>query len=75
MSAYVYGCSQDPAHPRREVVHAMREDPEVRCSVCDAVMHRIPQPFKFYNNPADTLMNKLDQGYRNYRIKKARQHA
>lgn len=72
---YVYGC-QDPTHPRREVVHAMNDNPEVRCPICRTAMHRIPQRVRFYMNPTDVLLNEYDAKYRAFRARKAReQHA
>jgi hypothetical protein len=62
MPTYVYGC-QNPSHPRTEVVHGMTETVEVRCGVCQGLMHRIPQAFRYYHNPFLTLRAHLEDKY------------
>lgn len=69
---YIYGCS-DKSHPRVFMAHRMMDNPEVFCSTCGKPLHRVPQAFQFYNNPTDTLLNNLDDGYRKYRARKAKQ--
>ena len=64
---YVYGCKQ--GH-REEVVHSMKEDPVVVCSVCGKQMHRIPQPVMHYHNPALTLVDQMESEYIQYRNKR-----
>ena len=60
MPTYVYGCD-NPDHPRREVVHRVDEELDVVCEVCGGIMHRIPQPFNFYQNPSDVRFEELSQ--------------
>jgi|SRR3990167_4168735 len=45
MAVYVYACPIR-THPRREVVHSMKEDPTIKCK-CGRIMKRVPQPFRF----------------------------
>lgn len=67
---YVYGCD---CGNREDVVHPMvAPHTVVACSQCGSWMHRVPQAFTWYHNPVDTLLDKLDEGYRNYRTKKAK---
>lgn len=70
MATYVYGCSKDKQHKRKTVQHSMKDNPRVLCDECDAEMLRIPQGFKFYMNPGDVLLNKLEDKYRAWRGKK-----
>lgn len=69
---YVYTCSTHTAH-REEVIHSMQASPVVPCPLCGEQMHRVPQAVRWYLNPGDVLLNQLDDGYRKYRARKARQ--
>jgi putative FmdB family regulatory protein len=71
MPVYVYGCPE--CGRRVEVVHAWGDNPMVTCAFCKVELHRIPQLFTHYNNPAQTLVNMLDDKYRVWRSKKERQ--
>lgn len=70
MATYIYGCTKDKKHKRKTVQHNMNDNPRVLCDECGAEMRRIPQGFKFYMNPGDTLLNSLDDKYRAWRGKK-----
>lgn len=78
MPTYVYQC---PAHPttehRKEVVHSVNDQLAVLCDECQGVMHRIPQPFRWYMDPRAVLVDYMDGKYRDYRArkKKEKRHA
>jgi hypothetical protein len=65
---YVYGCD-DKEHPRVAVVHGMKENPTLTCSVCGKVMHRIPQPFTWGWHPSVKLIEHMDRRYTEWRTK------
>lgn len=67
---YVYACDNKD-HPRWIVKHSMLSQPFVFCAMCNNQMHRVPQPFRFYQHPGILLMDKLDAQYRAYRARKA----
>jgi len=68
MPTYVYGCPVDNDHPRQEIVHGMNADPVVKCEECGAVMHRVPQPFRWSMNAGELLTEWM---YDNYQRKRA----
>jgi len=63
MPTYVYGCEN--GH-KKEVVHPLTDDPEMIC-YCGLPMRRIPQPFRFYMNPGEVLLDYVDEGYSRYK--------
>lgn len=69
MPKYVYRCKNDH---RIEVIHSIHEDPDICCGVCGCEMSRVPQAFTWYRDPSNTLLDKMDDGYRKYRKKKER---
>ncbi len=71
MLTYIYGCTEHK-DVRKEVVHAMNDNPVIPCPRCSQPMHRIPQAVRHYTNPQDVLFDQLDARYRAYRAKKAR---
>jgi hypothetical protein len=71
MATYVYGC-KNKDHPTITAAHSMLDNPEIRCSVCGQILHRIPQGFRWGFAAGDTLLDSLDKGYRSYRTRKAR---
>jgi hypothetical protein len=68
---YVYGCTTDVNHPRREVIHGMKEEPEITCESCGARMARVPQAFIWGHRPFDTLLDKLEERYRKNRYRRS----
>ena len=70
MPMYVYGCNKDKTHQRVETAHGVNEIVEMWCPDCGAQMHRIPQAFSYYLNPAMVLYDKLDDQYRQWRAKR-----
>ena len=62
MRTYVYGC---PSHKeeRIEKTHEINDEPKILCPVCSDQMRRVPQPFRYYNNPADVLFDLIDKRY------------
>ncbi len=64
MPTYVYGCENDHQIQR---AHSIDEDPVVICSECGKLMHRVPQPFRFYMNPAEVLLDYVDEGFSRYK--------
>ena len=68
---YVYAC-EDARHPRSEIAHSIEEEPQIVCGVCGAEMHRVPQSFRWYRNPGQVLLEKLDDGYRNMRARRSK---
>lgn len=72
MPIYVYACNQ-AGHERKEVVHPMQDSPVILCD-CGGVMHRVPQAVMHYNNPTETLLDQMDEKYRQFRQRKARGH-
>jgi len=72
---YEYGCNQDPAHPRVEVIHSMTVDPEMRCSMCNSPMHRVPQIIRWYRNPGQLLISKMSDRLDEIKKRKLRKHA
>ena len=73
MPLYIYGCD-NKEHPRKEVVHGMNENPDIRCDVCGGKMHRIPSGGRFYINPESIIVDYLDENYRRYRARKKGRH-
>lgn len=73
MPKYVYACTADPTHARREVKLTRMEAEEipVACS-CGSNMHRVPQPFRWGRSSSDVLFDYMDGKYREYRARKAR---
>ncbi len=69
MPTYVYGCKQHP-ESQCEVVHGFADNPLMPCPVCQKAMHRIPQAFRFYNNPANVLMDRMIDRFTEYRKEK-----
>jgi hypothetical protein len=69
MPKYVYGCHQHP-ECRPEIIHGMDEDPVIECPECHKPMHRVPQAFRWYNNPAALLLDKLSDRFADYRKEK-----
>ena len=69
MPTYVYGCL-NKEHPRVELTHGMNDNPVVKCDVCGAVMHRVPQPARFYMNPEGILLDWMDENYKRFRAGK-----
>jgi len=69
MPTYVYGCDKNKDHEKKEVVHKMSEDPEVKCEECGSKMHKVPQPMRFYFSPFDVLTSWSEE---NWRLAKAR---
>ena len=67
MRRYVYRC---PEGHEQEEQHGMRDDPVIVCNVCGKQMRRKPQAFRFYFNPTDVLLDKMDGEYRKWRGKK-----
>jgi hypothetical protein len=68
---YVYGCSQDKAHPRMELVHGMMDLVRVACGACGAEMKRIPQPFTWGRRPFEVLHEHLENKYRKDRYRRS----
>ena len=50
-------------------------EPVVRCPECGELMHRVPQPFRFYMNPAEVLLDYTDKGFSNYLRKREKRKA
>jgi hypothetical protein len=76
MPTYVYGCDSHPDQ-RKEVIHRISESPIVLCEIClnggvSSPMHRIPQAFRWYMNPALVLYDKLDEGFQDYKRRKGK---
>jgi len=75
MPVYVYGCDTDIEHERIEIVHAMNEEPGLKCA-CGSSMHRIPQPLRgWYRKPTDTLLEWMSANYRLARTKAKYRHS
>jgi endonuclease III-like uncharacterized protein len=70
MPLYVYACDNLEHTERRSVVKAMLDEPSVLCSVCGYQMHRVPQPFRFYNSPFEVLTDKLINEFHEYKATK-----
>ena len=70
MPTYVYGCPEDRDHPQQEIVHGMNANPTVKCAECGAVMHRVPQPFRWSMNAGELLTEWMDDNYRRKRAGK-----
>lgn len=68
---YVYGCKEHK-DVRVQVSHSMMSKVIVFCPVCkcNRHMHRIPQRTRFYINPGEVLLDRLDTQYREYRARK-----
>ena len=64
MPTYVYGCEN--GH-EKEVVHPMNDDIRILCFECGLLMRRIPQPFRFYMNPGEVLLDYMDEGFSRYK--------
>lgn len=71
MPTYVYACP-DPSHSRKEVIHSIDTDPVVECETCKAAMRRVPQPFRWYMDPAGVLLDHMDDKYRQWRERKSK---
>jgi hypothetical protein len=74
MPAYVYTCKKHPK-VRKEVTHGMNENPIVLCPECRCGMHRKPQSFRFYMNPYNVLLDKLDDGFNDFKRRKGKRNA
>ena len=70
MPDYVHGCPQNREHPRQEIVHGMKEDPIITCTVCKSVMQRIPQPFRFALSAFEILGDWSKENLRRYKLRK-----
>lgn len=73
MPTYVYGCPQHK-QVRIEIVHGMDDPCEFECPTCGEELVRIPQRFRWGFASGDILLDKLDQGYQNYKRKRANRH-
>lgn len=67
MPVYVYQCEEKH---ETEVAHGFTDKVLVFCPECHKPMHRVPQAFRWYFNPQDVLLDKLDKKYREYRSRK-----
>ena len=73
---YVYAC--DHGHERIEVEHSIHTNPDIRCTDCDELMHRVPQLFTWGHNPGQVLIEKLSERHRINKIKasyRSKKHA
>ena len=68
MAEYIYGC-KNKEHPRVMMVHGMTEIIDIKCETCGKKMHKIPQKFRWYMNPAGIVLDKMDDKYREWRGK------
>ena len=64
MPTYVYGCKNKH---RQEIAHSFFDRVVVFCGVCHERSKRIPQIPRFYINPQDVLLDRLDKEYRQMR--------
>lgn len=71
MPVYVYGCTKNKQHPRKEVVHKITEDPVIQCEACGAKMQRVPQPMTFHMLAFDVLTAWSTEGLRRLKMRKA----
>ena len=69
MATYIYGCSEKD-HPRKEVTHGMKENPVIRCDICDLQMHRIPQPFRHSITAGTVLKEWTRENFDRYRARR-----
>lgn len=69
MPTYVYGCAHKE-HGRIEIIHGFTDDPTIVCNLCGETMHRIPQVFRHYHSPYQTLLDFMDKKYINWRTRR-----
>jgi hypothetical protein len=69
MARYVYACS-NPEHQWWNVQHGMTSNTKVICPQCHEYMHRVPQAFRFYQNPQNLLLDKMTERFADYQKEK-----
>lgn len=48
MPAYVYRCINADCENTKDVIHSMKEDPEVQCDKCMMPMKKVLSTFNFF---------------------------
>ena len=71
MPLYVYGCKK--CGNTEQVVHGMTAPVMCVCGQCGEWMSKIPQRFRFGRSPKDILGEHIDEGFRKYKIRKAKE--
>jgi putative FmdB family regulatory protein len=67
MAKYVYRCEE--GH-EKEVVHSMKDDPEIVCDKCSGEMKRVPQSIIFGFKASDTLIEEQTKKFYDYKARK-----
>ena len=66
MPVYVYYC--DECGARTEVTRKMADDSQEVCE-CGIVMSRVPQRFRWYRSPYETLLDTMDKKHSDWKRK------